>query len=344
VDLSELDYDLPAELIAQAPSNVRGASRLLLIDRACASFEDRAFAELPALLRPGDCLVVNNSRVIPARVLARDASGRSIELLFAAPLAEGRWRALVRPGRRCRPGVELAVGDAPESRMRIVGIEADGLRVVEPLGGTIESLLNQYGQTPLPPYIRRFAAPSAEDRERYQTVYAGPPGSIAAPTAGLHFTPGLLEALRLRGVEILELTLHVGPGTFQPVKTETFEDHVVAPERAVIAPDVADGVNRARAEGRRVIAVGTTTTRALESAAGTDGRVRVLDTAAALTITPGYRMRVVNGLVTNFHLPRSSLLALVSALAGRELILKAYAHAVRAGYRFYSYGDATLIL
>jgi len=334
VDLSELDYDLPPELIAQAPSNVRGASRLLLIDRARASFEDRAFAELPALLRPGDCLVVNNSRVIPARVLARDAGGRSIELLFAAPLAEGRWRALVRPGRRCRPGVELTVGDAPESRVR----------VVEPLGGTIEGLLDRHGQTPLPPYIRRFAAPTAEDRERYQTVYARPPGSIAAPTAGLHFTPDVLEALRLHGVEILELTLHVGPGTFQPVKTETFEDHVVAPERAVIPPDVADGVNRARAEGRRVIAVGTTTTRALESAAGADGRVRVLDAAAALTITPGYRMRVVNGLVTNFHLPRSSLLALVAALAGRELVLKAYGHAVRAGYRFYSYGDATLIL
>ena len=344
MDLSELDYDLPAELIAQAPSNVRGASRLLLIDRARASVEDRAFAELPALLRAGDCLVVNNSRVIPARVLARDAGGRSIELLFAAPLAEGRWRALVRPGRRCRPSVELTVGDAPEPRLRVVGIEADGLRVVEPLGGTIESLLDRHGQTPLPPYIRRFAAPSAEDRERYQTVYARPPGSIAAPTAGLHFTPGLLETLQLRGVEILELTLHVGPGTFQPVKTETFEDHAVAPERAVIPPDVADGVNRARAEGRRVIAVGTTTTRALESAAGADGRVRVLDAAAALTITPGYRMRVVNGLVTNFHLPRSSLLALVVALAGRELILKAYAHAVRAGYRFYSYGDATLIL
>jgi S-adenosylmethionine:tRNA ribosyltransferase-isomerase len=344
VDLSELDYDLPPELIVQAPSKVRGASRLLLIDRARASFEDRAFAELPALLRPGDCLVVNNSRVIPARVLARDTAGRSIELLFAAHLAEGRWRALVRPGRRCRPGVELAVGDTPESRVRVVGVEADGLRVVEPLDGTIESLLDRHGQTPLPPYIRRFAAPTTEDRERYQTVYARPPGSIAAPTAGLHFTPDVLEALRLRGVEIRELTLHVGPGTFQPVKTETFEEHVVAPERAVIPPDVADGVNRARAEGRRVIAVGTTTTRALESAAGADGRVRPLDAAAALTIAPGYRMRVVNGLVTNFHLPRSSLLALVAALAGRELVLKAYGHAVRAGYRFYSYGDATLIL
>jgi S-adenosylmethionine:tRNA ribosyltransferase-isomerase len=344
VDLSELDYDLPPELIAQTPSSVRGASRLLLIDRARASFADHAFANLPELPRPGDCLVVNNSRVIPARVLARDAGGRSIELLFAAPVAEGRWRALVRPGRRCRAGVELAIGVAPEPRVRIVGVEADGLRIVEALGGTIESLLDRHGQTPLPPYIRRFAAPTPDDRERYQTVYARPPGSIAAPTAGLHFTPGVLEALRLRGVEVLELTLHVGPGTFQPVKTETYEDHVVPPERVVIPPSVADGVNRARAEGRRVIAVGTTTTRALESAAGADGTVRPLDAEASLTITPGYRMRVVDGLLTNFHLPRSSLLALVAALAGRELVLKAYGHAVRAGYRFYSYGDATLIL
>jgi len=344
VDLSELDYDLPSELIAQTPSPVRGASRLLAIDRARASFEDHVFAELPDLLRPGDCLVVNNSRVIPARVLARDAGGRAVELLFAAPLEGGRWRALVRPGRRCRAGVELVVGDAPESRLRIVGVEADGPRVVEPLGGTIEDLLDRHGQTPLPPYIRRFAAPTAEDRERYQTVYARPPGSIAAPTAGLHFTSGLLDALGRRGVEVLELTLHVGPGTFQPVKTERFEEHVVPPERAVISPSVADRVNRARAEGRRVIAVGTTTTRALESAGESDGRVRPLAAAASLTIVPGYRMRVVDGMLTNFHLPRSSLLALVAALAGRELILKAYGHAVRAGYRFYSYGDATLIL
>src|SRR4029450_8297014 len=200
------------------------------------------------------------------------------------------------------------------------------------------------GHPPPPPSPRRFAAPTAEDRERYQTVYARPPGSIAAPTAGLHFTPGVLEALWRRGVGVLELTLHVGPGTFQPVKTETFEDHVGPPERAVIPPSVADGVNRARAERRRVIAVGTTTTRALESAADADGTVRPLDGAASLTITPGYRMRVVDGTLTNFHLPRSSLLALVVALADRELVLKAYGHAVRAGYRFYSYGDATLIL
>lgn len=344
MDLSELDYDLPPELIAQAPSPVRGASRLLVIDRARASVEDHTFAELPGLLRPGDCLVVNNSRVIPARVLAQDAGGRSIELLFSGPVAEGRWRALVRPGRRCRAGVELVVRDAPESRLRIVDIEEDGLRIVEALDGTIEGLLDRCGRTPLPPYIRRFAAPTADDRERYQTVYARPPGSIAAPTAGLHFTPGVLEALGRRGVEVLELTLHVGPGTFQPVKAATFEEHVVPPERALIPPDVADGVNRARTEGRRVIAVGTTTTRALESAASPDGRVRPLAAAAALTIAPGYRMRIVDGMVTNFHLPRSSLLALVVALAGRELVLKAYAHAVGAGYRFYSYGDATLIL
>jgi S-adenosylmethionine:tRNA ribosyltransferase-isomerase len=344
VDLSELDYDLPSELIAQTPAPLRDASRLLVVDRARGGFEDHVFAELPDLLRPGDCLVVNTSRVIPARVLARDAGGRPVELLFVEPIDPRRWRALVRPGRRCRAGVELLVGDAPESALRIVSVAADGSRVVEQLGHTIEDLMRERGLPPLPPYIRRFAAPTAEDRERYQTVYARAPGSVAAPTAGLHFTPGTLEALRRRGVEIHELTLHIGPGTFQPIKAGRFEDHVLPPERAAVPPSVADAVNRARAEGRRVIAVGTTTTRALESACGADGGVHPLDGVARIYITPGYRFRVVDALLTNFHLPRSSLLALVAAFAGRELILKSYGHAVRAGYRFYSYGDATLVL
>jgi S-adenosylmethionine:tRNA ribosyltransferase-isomerase len=344
VDLSELDYDLPSELIAQTPAPSRDASRLLVVDRARAGLEDHMFAELPDLLRAGDCLVVNNSRVIPARILARDAGGRPVELLFIEPVDQHRWRALVRPGRRCRTGVELVVDDAPTLRLRIVGVDVDGPRVVEPLGGTIDDLMREHGLPPLPPYIGRFAAPTAADRERYQTVYARPPGSVAAPTAGLHFTPGVLHALRHRGVEIHELTLHVGPGTFQPIKTERLEDHVLPPERVVVPPGAVDAVNRARAEGRRVIAVGTTTTRALESAAGADGRVGPLDGAARIFITPGYRFRVVDALLTNFHLPRSSLLALVAAFAGRELVVKSYGHAVRAGYRFYSYGDATLIL
>jgi S-adenosylmethionine:tRNA ribosyltransferase-isomerase len=341
VKLSELDYDLPRELVAQAPAPSRDASRLLALDRARGSLEDHVFTELPMLLRPGDCLVVNDSRVIPARVLTRDAAGRPIEVLFVVPIESHRWWALVRPGRHCRVGVELS---ASTFRLRIAGIGPDGTRLVECLDGTIEDVMRAHGLPPLPPYISRFASPTVDDRERYQNVYARPPGSIAAPTAGLHFTDGVLCALRSRGVEILKLTLHVGPGTFRPIRTDTVEEHVLAPERVVISADVADAVNRARAESRRVVAVGTTTARALESAAGSDGRVRPLDGEARVYITPGYAFRAVDALLTNFHLPRSSLLALVAAFAGRELILKSYGHAVRAGYRFFSYGDATLIL
>jgi len=341
VDLAELDYDLPPALIAQAPAPSRDASRLLLIDRARQTFEDRVFADLPELLRPGDCLVVNDSRVIPARVPARDAGGRAIELLFFERQDDRRWRALVRPGRRCRVGAELVAGRA---RLRIVGVSPDGPRLVERLDGTIEDLLRADGLPPLPPYIARFAAPTAEDRERYQTVYAEPPGSVAAPTAGLHFTRSLLDRLGARGVEVHALTLHVGPGTFRPITAARVEDHVLAPERVAVPAGVAAAVDRARAEGRRVVAVGTTTTRALESAAAADGRVAPLAGEATLYIAPGHRFRAVDVLLTNFHLPRSSLLVLVCAFAGRELIVKAYRHAVGAGYRFYSYGDATLVV
>ena len=340
MDVSELDYDLPPELIAQAPAPSRDASRLLVIDRARGGFEDHIFAELPDLLRPGDCLVVNNSRVIPARVLARDVGGREVELLFIEAIDGQRWRALTRPGRRSREGAELVAGS---SRLRILAVEADGPRVVEPLDGSVDELLRDHGRPPLPPYIARFAAPTAEDLERYQTIYARPPGSIAAPTAGLHFTPPLLDEIQRRGVELHQLTLHVGPGTFRPIKTDRIEDHALPAERIVIPPSVAEAVNRARTERRRVVAVGTTTVRALESAIGADGRVRPLDGEARVYVMPGYEFRAVDALLTNFHLPRSSLLVMVAAFAGRELILKSYGHAVRAGYRFYSYGDATLI-
>lgn len=344
VDVAAFDYELPPEAIAQTPATPRDAARLLVLDRARQALADHLFADLPGLLRPGDCVVVNNSRVIPARVLARDAGGRAVELLFFEPRAEGRWRALVRPGRRCRAGAPLVVDREPRAHLRIAGVEPDGPRVVERLDGTIEGLLAAHGLPPLPPYITRFVAPTAEDRERYQTVYARPPGSVAAPTAGLHFTQSLLEGLRARGAEIHELTLHVGPGTFQPIKAPRVEAHRLPPERVTIPETVARAVNAARAEGRRVIAVGTTTTRALEGAAAADGTVEPRDGAVDLTIVPGYRFRVVDALLTNFHLPRSSLLVLVAAFAGRELVLKAYEHAIHAGYRFYSYGDATLIL
>jgi S-adenosylmethionine:tRNA ribosyltransferase-isomerase len=341
VDLSLFDYALPPERIAQAPAPARDAARLLLIDRARGAFEDRAFAELPRLLRPGDCLVVNDSRVLPARVYAADARGRPVELLFLEPQDDRCWSALVRPGRRCRPGVELQAGRA---RLRVAGARDDGARLIERLDGTIAELMEAEGLPPLPPYIARHAKPEAEDWERYQTVYARTPGSVAAPTAGLHFTPAVLERLRARGVEIHALTLHVGPATFRPIKTARVEDHALPPERVSIPASVADGVNRARAEGRRVIAVGTTTARALEGSARDDGTVTARDGAVELAIVPGHRFRVLDGLLTNFHLPRSSLLVLVAAFAGRELALRAYAHAVSAGYRFYSYGDATLVL
>jgi S-adenosylmethionine:tRNA ribosyltransferase-isomerase len=340
VALADYDYDLPDGSIAQAPAETRDAARLLVIDRGGGSPADRHVRELPELLRPGDCLVVNDSRVIPARVLAEDASGRAVELLFLEAETPSRWRALVRPGRRCRPGVTLAVGDA---RLAIIAVAPDGARVVERRDGAVEELLDRHGLPPLPPYIARHAKPVAADWERYQTVFAQAPGSVAAPTAGLHFSEALLARLRGRGVDIHAITLHVGPATFRPVTAPSVEAHTLPPERATISAATAAAVTAARRQGRRVVAVGTTVTRCLESAAGDDGRVAPLEGHAAITIRPGHRFRAVDALITNFHLPRSSLLILVSAFAGRELILGAYRHAVAAGYRFYSYGDAMLI-
>jgi S-adenosylmethionine:tRNA ribosyltransferase-isomerase len=343
VDLAELEYALPPAAIAQAPADPRESARLLRIVRAGGTLADHVVRDLPDVLRAGDCLVVNDSRVIPARVFAEDAGGRRIELLFVEPLAPDRWRALVRPGRRCRAGVELRVGGEAGARLRVRAVEADGVRVVERGDGTIDELLATHGLPPLPPYIARHAKPGPEDVERYQTVFARAPGSVAAPTAGLHFSDDLLERLRGRGIEVHRITLHVGPGTFRPIATARVEDHVVAAERAVVPPATAEALTSARREGRRVVAVGTTATRTLESAASEHGEIQPLDRRVALTIHLGHRFRVVDALLTNFHLPRSSLLSLVCAFAGRELVLRAYAHAVAAGYRFYSYGDATLI-
>jgi S-adenosylmethionine:tRNA ribosyltransferase-isomerase len=340
VDLSALDYPLPQDAIAQTPAEPRESARLLVIDRTRGVLADHVFSDLPEVLRAGDCLVVNDSRVIPARVFAEDATGHRVELLFVDPREDGRWRALVRPGRRCRVGVELR---ADAARLRIADIDDEGVRVIERLDGSIEQLMETHGLPPLPPYIERYAKPGAEDAERYQTVYARASGSIAAPTAGLHFSEPVLARLRVRDIAVRPVTLHVGPGTFRPVKTERVEDHAVTPERAVVATATAEAINAARAEGRRIVAVGTTATRTLESAVDAGGIVRPFDGHAALTIHPGHRFRVVDALITNFHLPRTSLLSLVCAFASRELILRAYAHAVAAGYRFYSYGDATLI-
>ena len=341
MDPGLFDYHLPPDRIAQYPAERREASRLLLLDRAAGVWEDRGFIDLPGLLRPGDCLVVNDSRVIPARLYARTENGALVEMLFIRELAPSRWEALVRPAKRCRAGAHLRLGDG-QAVARVIAEAPEGRRVVEVADGSVRRLLERYGLPPLPPYIRRYAKPGAEDWERYQTVYARVDGSVAAPTAGLHFTEELLERLRARGVEVRTLTLHVGPGTFRPIRAARVEDHRLEAEQVEIPEATAVSVNRASAEGRRVIAVGTTTARALESASES-GEVKPVSCAADLFITPGYRFRVIDALLTNFHLPRSSLLVLVSAFAGREQILAAYRHAVDAGYRFYSYGDAMLI-
>jgi S-adenosylmethionine:tRNA ribosyltransferase-isomerase len=340
VRVEEFDYDLPVSVIAQHPAAVRDAARLLVIDRGRGALADHAFTDLPQLLRAGDCLVVNDSRVLPARILGRDAGGRAVEMLFVEPVTPTRWRALVRPGRRFRPG---AVIEAAGARLQVTAVTDEGLREIERLDGTVADLMERHGLPPLPPYIAHFATPAPDDRERYQTVYAEPPGSVAAPTAGLHFTLAMLATLRARGVEVHALTLHVGPATFRPIKSADVRDHALAPERVTIPPAVAAAVNAAKRDGRRVVAVGTTTARALEGAA-VGGLLEARSGTVDLYITPGHRFQMVDVLLTNFHLPRSSLLVLVAALAGRELILKAYAHAIHAGYRFYSYGDATLIV
>lgn len=341
------DYDLPPELIAQQPLPERDASRLLVLDRATGAVCHRAFRDLPDLLAPGDLLVVNRSRVFPARLLGRRAKGGAAEVLLvrAHDDDDGLWDALVRPGRRLHPGDVIEVAEDLSVRIEVRegrGGVAGPLRTVRILarGGDVAASLERHGHVPLPPYIRRPDAPA--DRERYQTVYAREAGSVAAPTAGLHFTPALLEALRRRGIERAEVVLHVGPGTFRPVQVENVTAHRVDPETFVIPPETAEAVARTRARGGRVVAIGTTATRALETAAN-EGAPRPGAGETALVIVPGHRFRLVDGLVTNFHLPRSSLLLLVAAFAGRERVLAAYDEAVRERYRFYSYGDAMLI-
>jgi S-adenosylmethionine:tRNA ribosyltransferase-isomerase len=336
------DYDLPPGLVAQEPLAERSASRLLVLDRATGQLSHRAFGDLPDLLRPGDLLVTNRSRVFPARLLGRREGGGAAEVLLVRRLEPDAWDALVRPGRRLRAGslVEIASG----FRVRV---EGDGalppLRRVRLLidGPDPEAAIERHGHVPLPPYIRRSDVPA--DRERYQTVFAREKGSVAAPTAGLHFTAPLLARLASRGVERGEIVLYVGPGTFRPVEVGDVRRHRVDPERFTIPAETAAAVDRAQADGRRVVAVGTTTTRALESAADGAGRVRPGDGETALVIVPGHAFRVVDALVTNFHLPRSTLLMLVSAFAGIDRIRSAYAHAIARQYRFFSYGDAMFL-
>ena len=369
--LSDFDYELPEELIAQQPLEQRDASRMLILDRETQTGKDSKFELLPEYVRAGDVVVVNNTQVFPARLIGqRDPSGGRVEVLLvrevepAASSAWGPerrsaagvtyaqpgagncsvWEALVRPAHRLKDGARLRFGDS-QFRAEVLESSAKGLRLLKFEGDKpLETLLDERGQTPLPPYIRRPSGTSAEDRERYQTVFACERGAIAAPTAGLHFTPEVIEALRARKVRVVEITLHVGYGTFEPVRVDEIEQHHVASEFFQIEDEAAAVINESRAQGGRVIAVGTTTTRALESAVNAEGRMEAGGRETELTITPGYKFRVTDALLTNFHLPRSSLLLLVSAFAGRDFTLDAYRYAVAARFRFYSYGDCMFVI
>ncbi len=340
---SAFDYPLPPELIAQTPPAARDGARLLVLDRGRGSCQHSDIRELPRLLVPGDLLVLNDTRVRPARLFVRTPSGGAAELLLIADRGGDGWQCLGRPAKRLRLDTRLILPGGGEAQVR-ARLGAGRYLVAFPPSVQVAALLAQYGELPLPPYIRRPDGPLGIDQDRYQTVFARAEGAVAAPTAGLHFTAVMLDALRNAGVETVFLTLHVGPGTFLPVRHEDVRRHEMEPEHAVVPPATAGAVVRAKREGRRVVAVGTTTVRTLESAARRAAGLEPGTFLADAFITPGFRFEIVDALLTNFHLPRSTLLMLVSAFAGRERVLAAYAAAVRERYRFYSYGDAMLIL
>ncbi len=352
MDVRDFFFDLPPELIAQEPALDRASARMLRLDRRTGAVSHSSIAALPDALRPGDLLVLNDTRVFPARLLGRRTpSGGAVECLLVARLdatspTEETWEALVHPGQKLKPGAAMIFEGARTIRGEILDRHFHGRRTVRLWttdAASLDEAVDAIGHVPLPPYIRRTDQPA--DRERYQTVFARARGSVAAPTAGLHLTPGILAALAGRGVSVADITLHVGYGTFQPVRVERVEDHRLEAERFIVGGAAAAAINAALDERRRVIAVGTTSTRTLEAVARRhDGRIVAGAGTTDLFIAPGFEFRVVGGLLTNFHLPCSSLLMLVAAFAGREHVLAAYAEAVEARYRFYSYGDAMLIL
>lgn len=342
--LSDFDYDLPEELIAQQPLERRDASRMLVLNRAEQTWQDSKFERLSDYVRAADVIVINNTRVFPARLIGqREPSGGRVEVLLIRELESSTWEALVRPAHRLRQGARLRFGNS-NLRAEVAECADKRFRHLKFAGDMpLDEVMNELGQTPLPPYIKRPSGTTVQDDERYQTVYAREKGAIAAPTAGLHFTAPAIQSLLAREAKVVEITLHVGYGTFEPVRVDNIEQHHVASESFNISDDAARVINATRAEGGRVIAVGTTTTRALESAVNIEGRTEPGRRATELTIKPGFQFRVVDALLTNFHLPRSSLLLLVCAFAGRDFTLNAYRHAVAARFRFYSYGDCMLV-
>lgn len=337
---SDFYFELPEEQIAQDPLTERSASRLMVLHRKTGTIEHRKFTDIVEYLRPGDCLVRNNTKVIPARLFGtREDTGGVIEFLLLKRHEDDVWETLVKPGKKARTGVKVVFGEG-ELRGEIVGVQEDGNRRIRfSYEGIFEEILDRLGQMPLPPYITH----KLEDKNRYQTVYARYDGSAAAPTAGLHFTEELFRELEEKGVAVANVTLHVGLGTFRPVKVEDVTEHHMHSEHYFIEPEEAEKINRAKKNGGRIICVGTTSCRTIESAADGDGVLRAAEENTEIFIYPGYRFQIMDELITNFHLPESTLLMLVSALAGKEFVLRAYEEAVREGYRFFSFGDAMYI-
>ncbi len=344
--LSDFDYELPADLIAQYPPTKRAAAQMLVLDRPSGGIILRDFADFGEYLNPGDCLVLNDSKVIPARLYGvkhtDKGAGARVEILLLEERSPGIWEAMLRPGSRMKPGSVVLIDGGKGVSLRVLGKLSEGSYEIAFTPANIAKLLPEFGRIPLPPYIHRLAEPA--DQERYQTVYARQSGSVAAPTAGLHFDEPALEGLRQRGVEIAYVTLHIGMGTFKPVTAEHIEDHPIHSERFTLPPETAAAINRAKANGNAIVAVGTTTVRVLESCVADDGRLQARQGRTSLFIYPPYRLRVVTRMLTNFHLPKSTLLMMVCAVASREQIMAAYHQAIAARLRFYSYGDCMLII
>lgn len=343
MQITDYDYELPEELIAQELLKERENSRMLVINRNEKSRQDEIFSSFPKFLRETDVLVLNNTKVFPARLLGKSETGARIELFLVKEIENQIWETLARPARRLKTGKKVLFGDNLTAEV-LEKTDEGRVLVRFKTDADFNHIIDKVGKTPLPPYIKRDQSTMDKDQERYQTVFAKNRGAIAAPTAGLHFTPQVIEEIKNHGVKVVEITLHVGYGTFEPVRVSDLSEHSVMPEQSEISEEAAQTLNKAKSNKQRIIAAGTTTTRALESAISADGKVTAGKRAANLTITPGYIFRVVDGLLTNFHLPQSSLLVLVSTFAGHELIMNSYAHAVASGYRFYSYGDCMLII
>lgn len=340
MELSEFNYDLPQELIAQVPIKNRDESRLLILDRSTQTLEDKIFRDIIDYLEPGDCLVRNNTKVIPARLYGKKDTGANVEFVLLKNIEGDIWEAMVRPGNKLHIGAKVIFGDGLLTA-EILGTTEDGTRKVKfTYDGIFNEILDQIGLMPLPPYIHE----SLKDNDRYQTVYAKYEGSAAAPTAGLHFTPELLKKIEEKGIDIANVTLHVGIGTFRPVKETNIEDHHMHTEHYYIKQEDADKINKAKLAGKRVIAVGTTSCRTLETIADPEtGMVNACEGDTGIYIYPGYKFKCIDGLITNFHLPESTLIMLVSAFAGKDYIMKAYKHAVDEKYKFFSFGDAMFI-